>query len=110
MNRRAIVIKSGGDAEFEGAIINGEMKALTSKELDTLREELAKIKKENAELGVRKVRDQKDFSKKIRKAKRNYTPPRHLTRVEEKLLVGWALLCLSVQEIYRRMSEWNRAA
>lgn len=110
MPRRTVVFRSAGDAELGGAIINGMMKPLTSEELETVKAELAAVKAENAELGVRKVRDEKTFARKIRKSRRKYRPPRQATKVEEVLLIGWALTSLTIQEVYRRLSAWNRAA
>lgn len=110
MQRRAVVFRTVGDAELGNAIVDGMMKPLTSDELETVKAELERMKEENARLGVRTVRDRKDFKRKMKRLKSHYPPVRKLTKPEEVLLVGWVLFCLTIQACYKKLAAINREA
>lgn len=107
--KRAVVIRTMGDSDVGGAIVDGVIKELTSQELETVKAELEKTKAENTQLGVRKVRDKKDFAKKMRKLKRKYPPARKTTKVEDAILIGWAMLWLGIYAVYDRLKAINRS-
>lgn len=125
MGRRALVIM--GDPEMGNAMANSLVKPLEADELATVkaelermrvekseelmavREELDRLRGAEAENGVRKVRDAKYFARRIRKANRNYRV-RQMNKVEEVVLIAYALAALTVREGFRRLAVWNRAA
>ena len=102
--KKAVVIRMVGDADMGNAMANALMQPLESEELKALR---AELREQEAQNGVRKKRDEKYFSRKIRKANRKY-PVRPPCKVEQAIILAWAMTCLTVQECYRRLSKWNR--
>lgn len=113
--KRALVI--AGDLELATSIAQ----PLQSKELAMVQAELEKTQKklerataekqkaENAELGVRRAADNLEYNRKIRRLKRKYPPERKRTKVEDALLVGWAMMWLGIFAVADRLREWNRS-
>lgn len=110
MGKRAVVIRTAGDPEMAHAIVDAMVQPLTNAELETVKAELARTKEENTRLGVRKARDSRDFAKKMRRLKRKYPPARKTTKVEDALLIGWAMIWLGIYAAVDKLTEWNRRA
>lgn len=105
--RRAVSIRTVGDREIGNALENALIKPLETEELATVKAELEKAKAENTRLGVRKVRDNKTFEKKIRSSNRKYAVQR-TTKLGDALLVGWALIWVCIYAAFDKLSAWNR--
>ena len=115
--KRALVIRTAGDM----ALATSMLQPLESRELATVREELMKTKAEldkamaekyaaeNAELGVRRAADNLEYRRKIRRLNRKYPPERKRTKLEDALLVGWAMMWLGIFAAANKLREWNRS-
>ena len=106
--KKAVVIKTVGDAEMASVMVDAVVKPLETVELAAVKAELEKTKAENAELVVRKVRDNISYNKKMRKLKRKYTPPKKPSKAGEVILVIWALIWLGIFATVDYLTEWNR--
>lgn len=106
MEKRAVVIRTFGSPDMTTPMANTLIKPLETHELKVVKEELKKTKEE---LGVKKVRENKDFAKKMRKLKRKYPPARKTTKVEDCLLIGWAMMWLGIYAAYDRLKAINRS-
>jgi len=107
MERRALVIKTVGDPEIAGAIVDGitrRMEPLNTQELKAMKRELLRLRGRE---GVRKYRADRDWYLVQQDLARQYHVPRH-GPIYEHILVAWALTFLFVIECFRRLSEWNR--
>lgn len=69
--KNALVIRYG-DPETANAIASGMECGLTRNELAVVKAEMQKMREAQAPLGVRVVRDEKYFKRKIARAKRKY--------------------------------------
>lgn len=105
--RRAVSIKTVGDKEIGGVLESALIKPLETEELATVKAELEKTKAENTKLGVRKVRDNKTFERKVRKANRKYAV-RSGTKIGDALLVSWALFWVGIYAVAAKLRAWNR--
>lgn len=104
MERRALVIRTAGDPEIAGAIVDGmtrQVIPLNSAELDAMREELKKLR---AREGTRQYRQRKDWSETCADLQRKYGVKQHGT-VYQYMLIGWALTCLTIEECCRRIAN-----
>ena len=104
---RTVVFKITGDTEAGKAIKEGMQRgtALASEELEKVRAELQSLK---AKEGVRNARDAAYFTDLILDAREEYAlpePPRGLT---ERLLQGYALICLGIDTAFRKLQAINR--
>ncbi len=113
--RRAVVIRTMGDEELSGAIVNAMVKPLESAELEAVKAELRRLKDENTQLrdentklGVRKVRDAAYFAEQLASLEMDCPPARKSSKAAQLLLVAWALLTLTIREFYARLDAWNR--
>ena len=106
--KRAVVFRTVGDADFGNAIVDGMMKPLTSDELEIVKAELERTKAENTVLGVRKVRDKKDYAKKMRRLQRKYPPVRQSCKAAQYALLAWALTWLTIKACFDRLAVINR--
>ena len=103
--KRVVVFRMVGDAaDFGNAAIDGMKTALTTDELETVKAELKKTQAENAQLGVRKVRDNKTFSNKMRRSKRKYRV-RESSKAAQTALLVWAITSLTIIECYKRLTR-----
>jgi hypothetical protein len=108
MERRAVVIRTVGDPEIAGAIVDGmnrNLIPLNEGELLHMQTEYTRLK---AREDVRKYRLDREWYKVQRSLERRYRIRRH-GAVYETLLIGWALTCLFICECYRRLAERNRS-
>ena len=106
MERRAIVIRTMGNPEIAGAIVDGMTKnviPLDVKELKAVRAELTRLR---AREGVRKNREDRDWHDVQMSLERQYGVRQHGV-VYDRIIVAWALTCLFVTECYRRLSAWR---
>lgn len=109
--KRTVVFRMVGNADdFGRAAIDGMKTTLTNEELETVKAELKKTQAENAQLGVRKVRDNKDFAKKMRKLRHKYPPVKESSKAAQTALLVWAITCLTIKACYERLAAINRAA
>ena len=106
---KAVAIRTVGDAEWGSSMANVLMQPSQAAELAKVKAENEQLRKSEAENGVRKKRDKEYFERKIRMARRKYRV-RKPFKVEELMLIGYALAALAVQEGFRRLAVWNRAA
>ena len=107
MERRALVIKTMGDPEIAGAIVDGmtrQIEPLNTSELMAMKRELRRLRGRE---GVRKYREDRDWHKVQQDLDRQYRVPQHGV-VYEHVLIAWAITCLFIAECFRRLSEWNR--
>ena len=107
MERRAIVIRTVGDPEIAGAIVDGmnnQVTALSVEEMAAVRREFAKLE---AWQGTRRYRQRRDWKNTRMALARKYHVRKH-SAAYEHLLVAWALMWLVIFECYHRLSLWNR--
>lgn len=104
---RAVVIKTVGDPQIAGAILDG----MTKKIIPLDDGELAMVKAEYARLqakdGVRSYADEKRFESVSKALAVKYSTPTH-GRLYGAILGVWALLWLSINEWYEYFRVWNR--
>ncbi len=116
MRRAAVAIRVAGDMALATSMaqpLESKELALVQAELEKTQKKLAKAnadkrKAENAELGVRRAADNIEYNRKIRRLKRKYPPERKRTKIEDALLVGWALLWLGIFAAADKLQAWNR--
>lgn len=106
---RAVVIKTVGDPQIAGAILDG----MTQRVIPLDDGELAAVKAEYARLrakdAVRAYGDEKRFES-VRKALAvKYSTPNH-GRLYEAILGTWGLLWYGIYAAYDYLSAWNRRA
>lgn len=107
MERRALVIRTAGDPEIAGAIVDGmtrQVIPLNSAELDAMREELKKLR---AREGTRQYRQRKDWSETSLELQRKYGVKPH-SDIYKGVLIVWTLTCLTVTECARRLARCVR--
>lgn len=111
---RAVVIKTMGDADFAGAIVDGISQKtilLNDDELSKLKAELAQIKaekrKQDAKAGVRHNADEKRWAETKAELAATYADPPH-SRLYWSVVVFWASVWSVIHGIYSYMSAWNR--
>ena len=75
-----------------------------AKLIETVKAELKKTQAENAQLGVRKVRDKKTFAKKMRRSKHKYRV-RESSKAAQTALLVWAITSLTIIECYKRLTR-----
>lgn len=105
---KAVVIKTIGDNEIAGAIVEGMTRRvipMNTEELAVIKAELARYKARN---GLRAYGDEK----RLRTAKSEMA--RKYSSKPTKPIVGailgvYGLFCLGVAEAYARLAEWNRS-
>lgn len=111
---RALVIKTYGDPEFAGAIVEGMTKRvipLDDDELAAVKAELAEIKaakaKQDARDGVRESADEKRW-KLIKADMADEYTVKTPGRVKAALLIGWACLWVGLMGWVEYFRAWNR--
>lgn len=107
MMTRALVIKSYGDPQIAGAIVDGVTRAVTpldAGEYDAVRAELARLR---ARDDIRAYGDGVRFETACRALAAKYPPERH-GRLYGAILGAWGLLWTVVYECYNYLSEINR--
>lgn len=103
---RAIVVKTYGDQQIAGAIVDGmnRVPAINAAELETVKAECARLQAVN---GVRAVGDQKRWNKTRKKLTRKYSV-KPVGRLYGAILGAWALLWVSLLGWVEYFREWNR--
>lgn len=105
---RAVVIRTVGDANMAGAIVDG----MTQRVIPLDNDELAMVKAEYARLkvkdGVRAYGDSVRYETAIRALDEKYADEPH-GAVHDAILGLWALLWLNITEWVQYFQEWNRA-
>lgn len=104
MERRALVIRTAGDPEIAGAIVDGmtrQVIPLNSSELDAVRAELKRLQ---AREGTRQYRQRKDWNETSMELQRKYAVKPH-GEVYRCFLIAWTLTCLTVAECGRRLAR-----
>lgn len=104
---KAVVIKTVGDEEIAGAIVDGMTKRiirLNGDELAAMKAELARYKARN---GIRAYGDKKRLRTARREMARKYSikPAKPIVGA---ILGVYGLICLGVAEAYAQLAEWNR--
>lgn len=110
MTGRALVIRTIGDKEIAGAIVDAlTPKQPTAEQLRVVQEELRAAKLDAAAMGVRTVRDRDYFHTKVREAEYYYGDnPTHGKPAQIALgIIG--LVCEMTARCYRYLSAWNRS-
>ena len=105
--KRAVAIRVYGDPEFGDVLRSAVTPTLNDDEMAIVKAELEKMRKENAELGVRKVRDRKDFSRKMRKLRRKGYP-QPSCKAAQYALLAWAFTWLTIKACYEHLAAINR--
>lgn len=105
---KALVIKTIGDPQIAGAIVEGMTRRvipLDQTELIAVKMEVAKLR---AESELRAYGDSRRFERTKRELARKYsTKPQN--RVTAAILVIWATLWLGIYTAYDYLSAWNRS-
>lgn len=104
---RAVVIKTVGDPQIAGAILDGMSKKvipLDDGELAAVKAEYARLQAKDA---VRSYADEKRFESVSKALAVKYSTPTH-GRLYEAVLGVWALLWLSISEWCEYFRAWNR--
>ena len=104
---RAIVVKTYGDSEIAGAIVDGMSKApaLNAAELETVRAENVRLKALN---GVRSYGDSVRLETACKALAVKYST-KHVGRLYGAILGAWALLWYEVVQWVEYFREWNRS-
>lgn len=104
---KAVVIKTYGDPEIAGAIMDGLTKRvipLNEDELASVKAELAKLKGRSE---IRAYGDEKRFEAACEDLARKYST-RPTGRLAGALMGLYGLACLWVATTYERLAAWNR--
>ena len=103
MTRGALVIKTYGDPEIAGAIVDGMTRKvipLNDREYRVVRAELARLR---ACQGVRKYRQERDWHITQMELERKYgTKPR--SNLYKNFLMGYAFTCLLLEACWRKLT------
>ena len=105
---KALVIKSVGDPEISGAIIDGITKtviALDEGELAVVKSDLARLKVRSE---LRAYGDQKRLRTARREMARKYST-KPAGRMTGAILGLYGLICLLVASAYEQLATWNRS-
>ena len=105
--KRAVVIRTVGDAELGSAIAEGmscRVIPLDTGELEAVRAEVKRLEAVN---GVRARGDTKRWAETKAEMARMY-PVRRPGPVRETLLLAWAMLWMEIYEAFEYLSAWNR--
>lgn len=104
---RTVVFKITGDTEAGKVIKDGIQRgtALATEELNKMREELRILKAKEA---VRDARDAAYFTDLILDAREDYALPEPPKGLAERLLQGYALICLGIDTAFRKLQAINR--
>ena len=104
---RAVVIKTVGDTEIAGAIVEGMTQRvipLNTEELAAMKAELVRYKDKN---GLRAYGDEKRLRRARKEMARKYST-KPVKPIVGAFLGVYGLFCLGVAETYSRLAEWNR--
>jgi hypothetical protein len=83
---------------------------LTPEEITIVRNEIQRLREENARLGVKEVRYNAYMAAETASMRKRYMPSRRSHRLSDALIVPWAMFWLVVYYIYDRLSAINRSA
>lgn len=104
---QALVIRSCGDPQMCGAIVEGmtrQVIPIDQNELMAVKAELARLR---AEKDVRAMGDSRRFQRARRELARKYaTKP--TSRVVGAILGVWGMVWLFIYTTYEYLAEWNR--
>lgn len=106
---RAVVIKTFGDTQIAGAIVDGmtqRMIPLDEDELATIKAEYARLQAQDA---VRRYGDEERWQD-VRKALAIKYSTKPAKPLKSTILGVWALLWLWVLQTFRYFQAWNREA
>ena len=82
---------------------------MTTEEVALVREELQRLRDENARMGVKEPRDKAFWAKETNDMRQRYKRQKRPSRASEALLVIWALLWYGIDKAYRRLSAINKS-
>ena len=105
---KALVIKSVGDPEIAGAIIDGITKSviqLDEGEMAAAKAEVARLRDKN---GLRAYGDQKRLRTARREMAIKYST-KPVGRMTGAILGLYGLVCLLVASAYEQLATWNRS-
>lgn len=105
---RAVVIRTIGDTEIAGAIVEGMTQRiipLNTEELAAMKAELVRYKNKN---GLRAYGDEKRLRRARREMARKYST-KPVKPIVGAFLGVYGLACFVVWEMYARLAEWNRS-
>ena len=104
---QALVIKTYGDPEICGAIVEGMTRRvipLDETELNAVKLEVARLRAQN---DIRAYGDSRRFERaKQELARKYYTPP--MNPVKGAILAAWGMVWLGIFHAYDYLSAWNR--
>ena len=101
--RRAIVIKMTGDAEIGGTIVD----AIESSNMPVP----ANGYTMSAKMGIRAATGFKDWKSLLKDLYSRYGFADEYEQhnvIADKMILAWALVCTTINECYKRLSDWNR--
>ena len=98
---RALVIRTAGDAQIAHAVAEG----MNAVELQRVRRECARLQ---AQVGVRRYCEDKRWRQTRRRLARKYAV-KPVGPVRGAILGVWGGLWLALDNMYRRLSRWNRS-
>lgn len=107
MTGRAVVIKTAGNPEIAGAIVDGITQNVTPLNADELAVVKAEYAKLQAAYGVMKPRDDRYWKDKINALDSKYVtqPDRKL---KEAITVAWAMVWTFIKDWFDYFQAWNR--
>ena len=107
MTGRAVVIKTAGNPEIAGAIVDGITQNVTPLNADELAVVKAEYAKLQAAYGVMKPRDDKYWKDKINALDTKYKPEPD-GKVKEAITIAWATVWAFIQDWFAYFQRWNR--
>lgn len=114
MTGRAVVIKTAGNPEIAGAIVDGISKnivPLSADELEVVRREYERLEAEykmlQAEYGVMKPRDSKYWQAQIDKLNAE-DDSGNVKKLRNTLTLVWAIVWTMCDEWFHFLQDWNR--
>lgn len=109
MQRRAVVIKTYGDAEIGAALQSGITTALTALNAQELQAVKAENERLKAEKGVRQNGDNIRWGDVAEGLSEQYRIKQH-GKLYNAILIGWAVIWMEIFGWYDFFSAWNREA
>lgn len=112
MKRFGYVIRMGGDAEISGALAAGMERGTTSSGASRHLPLKGKALGPRAQEGLRRVamyqHSPEEWAEMIEDARVVYGGQRATPKALQWLVIGYAVICTTIERCYRYLSAWNR--